>query len=316
MPYGLGLAPWDVLLSDSELETFGNQLSCVNKSRAFALVVSITVFDATRIRTWMIAHGFSDVHPLYVYKPKQNTTGMEWIFAVECMLVGYKGGIRACKLTFCDATPLLRHNLLFGHQVGPKLQHAGEDAVVNTTQKHPNVASAIGRVFCRPGSTALVIGAGSGSEVIGLARVGVNVVGLERDPKQFRGLTDRLTHEMSFSDRALAQAETDQKSIQLLNLLASRFTSLNPDVDVHFEGGQDGTQSDAEAGTPLAPAAVSAEQTLVNCPGCGQACAKTKAQSCAKFSCASAGMHITCMERCLKCGKMFCNSDCVHGHGC
>ena len=316
MPYGLGLAPWDVLLSDSELETFGNQLSCVNKSRAFALVVSITVFDATRIRTWMIAHGFSDVHPLYVYKPKQNTTGMEWIFAVECMLVGYKGGIRACKLTFCDATPLLRHNLLFGHQVGPKLQHAGEDAVVNTTQKHPNVASAIGRVFCRPGSTALVIGAGSGSEVIRLARVGVNVVGLERDPKQFRGLTDRLNHEMSYSDRALAQAETDQKSIQLLNLLASRFTSLNPDVDVHFEGGgrmEHSPMLKLEHRLPLPLCLPSRRWSIVRC---GQACAKKQAQSCAKFSCASAGMHITCMERCLRCGKMFCTSDCVHGHGC
>ena len=40
-----------------------------------------------------------------------------------------------------------------------------------------------------------MIGAGSGSEVVGLARVGVNVVAVERDARQFRALTERLTLE-------------------------------------------------------------------------------------------------------------------------
>ena len=55
-----------------------------------------------------------------------NTTGLEWIFAVEIMLVGYKGGIRDCQLTFHDMNPVFRHNLLFAHQVGSKLKYAGD----------------------------------------------------------------------------------------------------------------------------------------------------------------------------------------------
>ena len=53
---------------------------------------------------------------------------------------------------------------------------------MNTTQKIPDVASFIAPRLCKPGSSALVIGAGSGSEVVGLARVGVHVVVLEKDP--------------------------------------------------------------------------------------------------------------------------------------
>ena len=121
------------------------------------------------------------------------------------MIVGSKGGMQNCAVTFRENHPLFRHNLFFGLQVGSKLKYVGEDEEVNTTQKNPNVASFIGRILCKVGSSALVIGAGSGSEVVGLARVGVQVVGLEKDPKQFVALTLRLTAEASFQAKALKQ---------------------------------------------------------------------------------------------------------------
>ena len=100
MPYGLGVAPWDVLFSDVEMETVFVQMACINRAGCFCLMLSIIYHDAGRVRAFMIRFGFLDIHPLYVYKPQQNTTGLEWIFAVEIMLVGYKGGIRDCQLTF------------------------------------------------------------------------------------------------------------------------------------------------------------------------------------------------------------------------
>ena len=87
------------------------------------------------------------------------TNRVHWIFAVEMLVVGYKGGIRNCSLTFTDMNPVFRHNFVFAHQVHGKLRHPGEDEEVNTTQKNPNVASFMGRITCRPGSFALVIGA-------------------------------------------------------------------------------------------------------------------------------------------------------------
>jgi hypothetical protein len=127
MPYGLGVAPWDVLLTDHELETFFQQLAVVNRSRAHALCLGCIWHDAGRVRRSMIEQGYSDSHLFGVYKPQQNTTGMEWIFAMEWYVVGYKQGIRACSLTFTDMNPVSRHNLMFAHQVGSKLKYAGQE---------------------------------------------------------------------------------------------------------------------------------------------------------------------------------------------
>ena len=253
MPYGMGLAPWDVLLSDVELETFFKNLAVVNRAPAHCLVLGVVRHDMGRVRTAMLANGYSDPHPVYNCKPQQNTSGMEWIQAVESMVVAYKGGVRACRLTFPDINPVFRHNFLFGHQVGPKRKFTGEDAEVNTTQKNPNVASTLGRVMCSPGSHALVLGAGSGSEVVGLARVGVNVVGVERNAKQFRALTERLSTEAAHSESVLRQLAEDDAQIQVLKELSAKFTKLNLDVSSHFTevaaGSSAAGDDDFEVGT-------------------------------------------------------------------
>ena len=80
----------------------------------------------------------------------------------------------------------------------------------------------------------LVLGAGSGSEVVGLARVGVNVVGIERDAKQFRALTERVVTEAAFPAAALRQLDEDEAQLHVFRLLAAQFTKLNPDVASHF----------------------------------------------------------------------------------
>ena len=115
----------------------------------------------------MVDQGYSDIHIFGVYKPQQNTTGMELIYALELYVVDYKQNIRACSLTFSDMNPVFRHNFMYAHQGGSKLKYAGREEEVNTTQKNPNVASVLDRITCKPGSSALVIGAGSGSEVVG-----------------------------------------------------------------------------------------------------------------------------------------------------
>ena len=319
MPYGLGVAPWDVLFSDVEMETFFTQMACINRAVSFCLMLSIVYHDAGRVRACMIRFGFVDIHPVYVYKPQQNTTGLEWIFAVEIMLVGYKGGIRDCALTFQDMNPVYRHNLLFAHQVGSKLKYAGEDELVNTTQKNPNVASALGRITCKPGSSALVLGAGSGSEVVGLARVGVNVVALERDHKQFKALTERLTSEAAASEQAIkqaaAQAAAEEASVHLLSQLASRFTKLKPDVAAHFAAAAEDEVVEQSVSSPVVDAA-EAEDGKLSCVGCGKPVAARDEAICAKVGCVSGKMHAGCCERCCKCGKLFCNSEHTHDHGC
>ena len=92
MPYGMELAPWDHSLTDAQMETFSQQLACVSRARAHCLVLGVVWHDMARVRQFMLNNGYKDVHPVFATKPQQNTTGMEFIFAVETMVVGYKGG--------------------------------------------------------------------------------------------------------------------------------------------------------------------------------------------------------------------------------
>lgn len=225
--------------------------------------------------------------------------------------------MRNCHLTFSDINPVQRHNLIFGHQVGAKRKFTGEDVEVNTTQKNPNVASTLGRICCTPGAHALVLGAGSGSEVVGLARVGVNVVAIERDAKQFKALTERVTTEAAFPKPALDQLAADDAEVHVLKELAARFTKLNPDVRSHFlEAGSAvagvGDADEDESSGRADGGAVSKSQ----CCACGQDIEVKDKQGCSNFNCAVQTMHKSCMHPCTVCKKMFCTQDCVGDHGC
>ena len=114
MPFGLGLADWDQLLTDSQLEMFFNQLKIINTSQSTVLALIVHIRDFGRVARAMEDHGYSDVHPFYVYKPQQNRRGTNcFIFAVEVIVVGYLASASERKLHFRSPNPLFRHNLLW-----------------------------------------------------------------------------------------------------------------------------------------------------------------------------------------------------------
>ena len=316
MPYGMALAEWDVLLPELDVEILFQQLAVINRARAHCLILGCIWHDVGRMRQAMLANGYTDVHVLVVYKPQQNTSGMEWINALEHLVVGYKSGIKACRLTFSDLNPIFRHNVLFSHQVGPKLRFAGQEVVVNETQKNPNVASAIGRIMCIPGSRALVLGAGSGSEVVGLARIGVNVVGVECDTRQFQALTQRITAEAAAPEEALNKLADDEQKIALLGQLLARFTKLLPDAQAHFADSEESVKQDDDEEDRSADASSELEQRKPECPGCGQAVAAADSEACGKMQCPSKTLHRACVTTCNTCKVSFCSAVCAGDHGC
>jgi hypothetical protein len=316
MPYGLNLAPWDVLLSDEELESFFEQIAVINRARHHCLVLGAPWHEGGRLRTIMLAKGYMDTHVLTVIKPMQNTTGLSWINATEFLFVGYKGGVKECKLSFKDMHPLRRHNVLVGHQVGAKLLHVGTEDEVNPTQKNPNIATALGQVMCPPGGHALVLGAGSGSEVVGLARAGVNVVGVERDPRQFRAIADRVISEAAFPDAAMKKLASDTQSTELIGALMSRFTSLNEDVLSHFASADEQVLDLEEAAEQEAAVSSAVEPQSLVCPACGQVVSVLEAVACPKMGCPAATLHPNCCVRCSQCSKNFCADACKDDHGC
>ena len=106
-----------MLLTDVQVDEFFKPVAVINRALHYTMVPSINCKDYGRMAAYMMQNGCTDIHPLFVFKPQQNMTGMGWIFAASQMIVGSKGGIQNCAATFVDNHPLFRHNLFFGLQV-------------------------------------------------------------------------------------------------------------------------------------------------------------------------------------------------------
>ena len=88
MPFGLGVADWDVKLSDLEIQMLFKQLDIINTATSWVVCLVVHVRDYGRVERLMEDHGFVDIHPFYVYKPNQNQKGVGcFIFAVEVVIV-------------------------------------------------------------------------------------------------------------------------------------------------------------------------------------------------------------------------------------
>ena len=100
MPDGFGEAPWDELLTDADVERLFQQVAVVNRARHHTMVVTNHRCGAGQFVAFMARKGYSDMYPILASKPPPNLTGMNLTFAVEMLLVGYKGGIGNCLMTF------------------------------------------------------------------------------------------------------------------------------------------------------------------------------------------------------------------------
>lgn len=200
-PFGLRLTKddiddWDKLLSDSELKNFFTFLGLTNKTEEFTLAMVVHPRQYGRIYDAMAANSFTNIHTVYVYKCQNNGRGTnQWIPSVEMVIVGYKPNRNACKPMFLNREhPLDRHNIIFCPNTGAKLMRS-DGKQVNVSQKNPFLAYSLAQVHCPAGSRALVIGAGSGSDVIGFVRAGISVTCVEKSKVQFPYLKTRLNHE-------------------------------------------------------------------------------------------------------------------------
>ncbi len=137
---------------------------------------------------------------------------------------------------------------------------------------------------------------------IGLARVGVNVVAIERDTRQFRALTERVSTEDAFPMEPLKQLAEDDKRIALLTRIASRFTKLNPDIMSHFTEAIEVVPDEAVAASEVERGSDPVDAQCVSCPA-WQDVRRLDASACAKSECPTQSMHCACMAQCQKCGK-------------
>ena len=75
MPFGLGLADWDILLTSEELGMFFNQLNIVNTSPKTTLALVVHWADAGRVKAAMETTGYQSVHHFTSTNPIRTRRG-------------------------------------------------------------------------------------------------------------------------------------------------------------------------------------------------------------------------------------------------
>ena len=193
--FGLNVAHWDERrLTREEWTEFFKQVAVINTATNFAAAFYCYYVQLGELREVMEEAGYSGFELIHVIKPMQNYQGTnQFINNAELILIGYKNVRTNFQLNFADPNPMRRHSAIFSPNVGPKLTYDSKE--VNTTEKHPLVSMRLGQIFCPPGSNVLLIGAGSGAEMVGFNRAQLSVVALEADPLPIPGAASRMVKE-------------------------------------------------------------------------------------------------------------------------
>ena len=196
-PYGLNIEEWDksAFTEADDLKAF-QSINCINFFPKTVMVTHQHLEEVVKVKKAAMAHGFRDSYQFITYKPAQNAKGANrHINAVDNLLIHWKAGMQSTPRFFENQNPVARHN----HMMIPMLRSRhksslGDDAI-NKTEKHPLIAYTLSQQLFPRGLPVLVIGSGSGGEVVGLVRAGFNVVAMDMDVVQINGLHQRLLAE-------------------------------------------------------------------------------------------------------------------------
>jgi hypothetical protein len=87
--------------------------------------------------------------------------------------------------------PRLRPNFFSCPSVA-SLAKDSSGAIINVTEKPPQLAEFLLGMFCKKGANVLIVGTGAGGCVKGALKAGMNVIGVENDEKQYNQLKSEM----------------------------------------------------------------------------------------------------------------------------
>ena len=184
------VAPWDKPLEPIEWKTLFKQLDMVVTSASCTYLVWAPTFQHHMIMTAMREAGLQDIGNFDWIKTNSNQTGvMRYVTSQEYGVLAFKG-VKSAGFHVVEREHGERRNRWQGPIVSTFSRY--ENKIVNVAQKPVPLAQSLFARHCPPGSTVLVIGSGSGTDVIAGLSEGLNVIGIEKDPFQFKASLVRI----------------------------------------------------------------------------------------------------------------------------
>lgn len=309
-PYGLKIAKWDEhKFSPRDDEDAFSHIGIINQCPNTCLITHQHFREISQVIASCEAADYRDASMFQTYKPAQNAHAPNnLVNAADMILIHYKGGMKNhIQKNFPNGkNPTQRHNFLATPMLYGKDGKSGDDPT-NPCEKHPIIAYHLSKILFETGKPVLVIGSGSGGEVVGLLRAGFNVVAVEIDHAQNVALRARLMAEAEVlednkkkMELFYQQAQKDYARWQM-HLSNAQLDELWPDLKV---GKDEKKQLEAREPEPVELPPISGNCVICDCDLNG-----AESEWCPL--CFKVARHKLCLVKCPSGEHQFCGDTCV-----
>ena len=225
---------WEYQLDDTFLNKLFKQVNAVDTGDWQVFVIMHKFTDSKLVHDSLKTNGYQQMQPIFWYKtPEHKGSGpvSSYTSAVECGTIGFKPHAAKCGF-FMSTDPRKRHNH-FTHKSVTSYFKDTDGNVANPTEKPPELMQWLCNNHLGPSSNVLIIGPGSGADIIGAARACCNVVAVENNQRQFECSQIRLIDYVDTEYKAMCAAvdrengESDANSQQQYATLQNPSTVFN-----------------------------------------------------------------------------------------
>lgn len=199
-PHGILPCPWDVQITVPWLVRIFKQVNAASIAEAWVTAIMHKPLDSHIVHEAMQQAGMSQMTNFFWVKKGHHTqTPVSSLTnVVEMGTVGYKPDRTKVGWKGAGTDPRDRKNVVMAKGV-TAFNKADDGDIINPCQKPPEIIQWLGGMHVPPGGNVLVIGFGSGAELCGALDIGLNVVGIESDARQFdavrRVLVQKYQHD-------------------------------------------------------------------------------------------------------------------------
>ena len=201
-PYDeLNQCSWEFQLTTDFLVNVLKQFNAIHMGQWQICAIMHKPRDTDIVMQAMERMGYCQMVQIYWYKGSEHQTKTpvsSYTSSVEMGTVGFLPDRSKCKWNM-GTDPRNRHNH-FEHKAVTKYFKYEDGEIINPCQKPPALLRWLCQNHLHAGSTVLVIGAGSGADVIGATQACCNVVAVERDHRQYAVLQTTLVKYCSLAE--------------------------------------------------------------------------------------------------------------------
>jgi len=191
-PFGYDLFPHDVQITVNNLIEQSKQFDALNTNGTHVWIVIHKIEDTHIVAEAMTERHYQNLQHVYQHMPGQYVEGPVHRLtpSVNVMTIGFLPNSSAITWNV-SKDPQQRHNFVSIPSVSTLAKDSSGNAI-NVTEKPPELAEFLLGMFCKKGSTVLIVGTGAGGCVKGALRAGYNVVGVENDERQYNALFSEM----------------------------------------------------------------------------------------------------------------------------